>query len=194
MWVDGVLILDKWFPQAPTEYVATHHLTAGPHEIKMEYFEEAGIAVARLWWHKHGITPELIVDDLDPGFTRGGQFYQASIGYNSHIYWTRNAYSVQENWGRWTPTLSTPGNYEVFVFVPSNYATTRNARYTVYHNGLWNTRSVNQYIYYDQWVSIGTFYFNAAGGEFVFLPDITYEPYLSRRIAFDAIKFVYRGP
>jgi len=195
LFLDGILILDKWFPQAPTEYTVTRNVTAGPHQIKMEYFEEAGIAVAKLWWNPHGAGgSDVIVDDLSAGFTKGGAFYQAAIGFNSHMFYTRNAYNAQEAWGRWTPTLTAPGQYEVFVFIPSNRATTRNARYSVYHNGVWNTRSVNQYIYYDVWVSLGTYYFSAAGGEFVFLPDVTYEPYLSRYVGYDAVKFVYRGP
>jgi hypothetical protein len=194
VWVDGALIIDKWFPQAASEYVATIALSAGSHQVKMEYFEETGVAVARLWWNAATVTTEVIVDDLDPGFTKGGPYYQAMIGYKSHIFYTKNAYNVQENWGRWTPALTQPGNYQVFVFVPNNYATTHNARYTVYHAGIWNTRSVNQAAYYNAWVSLGTFNFSAGGGEYVFLNDITYEPYLTKFIGFDAVKFVYVGP
>lgn len=193
LYLDGVLILDRWYPQAPTHHMTTNNVTAGVHEIKMEYFEEAGLAVAKLSWNPHAIVTEVIVDDLDPGFSKGGPFFSASIGYNSHMYWTRNAISIQENWGRWTPVLPAAGQYEVYVYVPSNNATTHNARYSVFHNDLWNTVSVNQSVYFNAWVSLGTFGFNASGAEFVFMPDITGEPYLSHRIGFDAVKFVYRG-
>ncbi len=192
LWLDGVLILSRWYPQAPTHHMVTRHVTAGPHQVKMEYFERTGVAVARLWWDVHPVGGDVIVDDLSPGFTRGGAWHEAAIGYLGHMYWTRNAYSVQENWGRWTPTLPGSGVYEVYVFIPSNYATSRNARYSVYHSGHWATRSVNQYIYYDAWVSLGMFCFTGTGGEFVFLNDVTYEPYLSRMVGFDAVKFVYR--
>jgi hypothetical protein len=197
LFLDGILVIDHWYPQAPTEYSVTLHITAGPHEVRMQYFEEAGIAVAKVWWNvsSGGGSPlDVIVDDLDPGFTKSGYFYQANIGYLNHIFYTRNAKTVQEYWGRWTPSLTTPGQYEVFVFVPNNYGTTHNARYSIKHAGLWNTVAVNQYIYYNVWVSLGTYQFNAAGDEFVFLNDVTYEAYLTRYVAYDAVKFSYRGP
>ena len=196
LWLDGVLILDRWYPQAATDHTVVRSVGAGPHNLKMEYFEEAGLAVARLWWEAGGPGggPDVIIDDLGPGFTKGGPWRQAPIGYNGHMFWTRNATATQENWGRWTPALSAPGMYEAYAYIPSNYATTRNARYTVYHNGVWNTRVINQYIYSNVWVSLGTYRFSAGGGEFVFMNDVTGEPYLSRQIGFDAVKFSYRGP
>jgi hypothetical protein len=38
-------------------------------------------------------------------------------------------------------------------------------------------------------VSLGTYYFSAAGGEFVSLSDVTYECYLCRTVTWDAVKF-----
>lgn len=194
LWLDGVLILDRWYPQPPTEHVATRHVTAGPHQIKMEYFEETQIAVVRLTWGLQGAGADVIVDDLSPGFLKVGPFYQAAIGYGAHMFWTRNATTVPEYWARWTPTLPMAGKFEVYAFIPSNNATTRYARYWVYHSGTWHSSLVNQYIYYNAWVSLGTYQFTGAGGEFAYLNDATGETYLSQRIGFDAAKFVYRGP
>ena len=50
VWVDGVRIIDAWRDQAPATYTATRTLTAGAHEIRMEYYENAGGAVAQLSW------------------------------------------------------------------------------------------------------------------------------------------------
>jgi hypothetical protein len=36
---------------------------------------------------------------------------------------------------------------------------------------------------------LGTYYFSAGGGENVSLSDVTYECYLCRTLAFDAVKF-----
>lgn len=192
--LDGWVILDEWYPQAPTNHSMTRAVSAGAHEIKVEYFEQGGIALITFGWHPAAAAADVIVDDLSPQFTKGGPFYQAAIGYNGHIYWTRNATSTQENWGRWKPVLPVAGQYEVYVYIPSNHGTTRFARYSTFHNAKWNTVTVNQYIYYDAWVSLGTFDFNASGNEFVFLNDVTGEPYLLRQIAWDAVKWVYRGP
>jgi glucose/arabinose dehydrogenase len=48
LYVDGVLVVDKWIDQAPTTYRTTLPLDGGPHEIVMEYYENGGGAVARL--------------------------------------------------------------------------------------------------------------------------------------------------
>jgi PA14 domain len=51
LYVDGQLKIDKWFLQGPTTYTADVALSsAGPHEVKLEYFENGGGAVALLSW------------------------------------------------------------------------------------------------------------------------------------------------
>jgi glucose/arabinose dehydrogenase len=50
VWIDGVLLIDAWRDQAPTTYSATRTLTAGNHEVRMEYYENGGGAVAALSW------------------------------------------------------------------------------------------------------------------------------------------------
>ncbi len=196
LWVDGNLIIDQWRDQPPTTYSADIWLTAGVHQLKMEYYEHTGGAMAKLWWEPTPVAEVVIVDDYDRAFTRGGVYdwHVVRYGYRRHMFWTRNNTYYTYNWGRWTPRLPRPGNYEVLVFIPGRYATTTNARYSIYHNGRWHTRSVNQAIYYDRWVSLGTYRFAADGREYVYLPDRTYEPYLSKYIGYDAVKFVYRGP
>jgi subtilisin-like proprotein convertase family protein len=50
LYVDGQLMLDKWFDQAPTTYTVGAPLTAGDHDLRFEYYENGGGAVARLSW------------------------------------------------------------------------------------------------------------------------------------------------
>ncbi|MDP9348567.1 MAG: PA14 domain-containing protein, partial [Gemmatimonadota bacterium] len=50
LWVDGQLLIDQWKDQAPTTYTASVSLTAGEHEVKTEYYENGGGAVARVSW------------------------------------------------------------------------------------------------------------------------------------------------
>lgn len=47
LFVDGTLVTDKWTLQGATTYTAVVALTAGPHQIVMEYFEAGVGAVAR---------------------------------------------------------------------------------------------------------------------------------------------------
>jgi len=50
LYVDGVTKIDKWIIQGPTTYTADVSLNAGVHEIKLEYFEWGGGALASLSW------------------------------------------------------------------------------------------------------------------------------------------------
>lgn len=50
LWVDGNLIINQWRDQGFTEYTADIDLTAGNHNIKVEYYENGGAAAVKLWW------------------------------------------------------------------------------------------------------------------------------------------------
>ena len=52
VYVDGVLILDKWINQPATTYNVTKSLSVGNHDIKVEYYENTGGAVASLSYIK----------------------------------------------------------------------------------------------------------------------------------------------
>jgi len=135
---------------------------------------------------------QVIVDDTSGGFSKGGSYWQeVSIGYNSHMFWTYVNGNAEDCWGEWQANLA-GGNYEVYVFVPYNYATTGNAKYTIYHNGGSTVKSVNQNIYYDTWVSLGTYNFSSGTSRRVRLTDSTGETNYSLRVGFDAVGFVPR--
>ena len=202
LWVNGHLLVDAWIEQAATTNTGDIYLPGGPVTIEMQYFENYGLAVAKLSWSTAGSTPDpgptptgtVIVDDRDAGFVRGGAaagWRYVSEGYDGTLTWTYNNYNVQPyyNWARWYPALSA-GWYEVFAHIPYNYSTTVQARYWVKHSGAYRLKIVNQSASGNQWVSLGTYYFNGLGGEFVSLADVTYETYRTRLIAFDAVKWV----
>jgi hypothetical protein len=51
LWVNGVLLIDRWVRQSSATHSATIALTAyRRYDIKMEYFEETQEAEARLFW------------------------------------------------------------------------------------------------------------------------------------------------
>jgi len=61
LWVNGQLLVDQWVNQGPTEYSGTIALTAGQkYNLQMDYFENAGGAVARLQWSGPGINKAVI--------------------------------------------------------------------------------------------------------------------------------------
>jgi RHS repeat-associated protein len=57
LYIDNVLVIDKWILQGPTTYTHTQSLSAGNHTIKMEYFESGGGAEARLSYQSTLTTP-----------------------------------------------------------------------------------------------------------------------------------------
>ncbi|HBY94272.1 MAG TPA: hypothetical protein DEP84_09970 [Chloroflexi bacterium] len=142
------------------------------------------------------VAREVIVDDSDEGFVRGGSatgWGSAEVGYGGHMFWTRNNQTQQANynWARWFPQLAA-GRYEVFVFIPSRNAGTHRATYWVSHADGFTSRVVDQSISSDAWILLGTYRFSGTNRDYVSLTDVTGEPYLSTRIGFDAVKWVSR--
>ncbi len=61
LWVDGQLLVDRWFDQSPTENRGTIDLGAGnTYGIVMEYYENDGGAVAELRWSSTSTPKQLI--------------------------------------------------------------------------------------------------------------------------------------
>jgi hypothetical protein len=81
LWVDGNLVIDRWVNQAFTTYRATRTLTAGLHDIRVEYYEASGVAQVRL--EITGAAPppspppppvEVALTQVDGGLGYYGQF------------------------------------------------------------------------------------------------------------------------
>ena len=53
LWVDGRLLIDSWRPMRGYRSSAVW-LDGGVHDVKMEYYERTGIALARLTWQRLG--------------------------------------------------------------------------------------------------------------------------------------------
>ncbi len=61
LWVNNELIIDKWIPQAATEWSGTIGLIAGErYPIKLEYFEDGGAAVVKLLWQTSQLPKQII--------------------------------------------------------------------------------------------------------------------------------------
>jgi hypothetical protein len=71
LWVNGQLLIDFWVNQAPTEHSGSIALTANQqYSLLMEYYENAGGAVATLSWSgaAGGVAKEIIpASQLYPG-------------------------------------------------------------------------------------------------------------------------------
>jgi hypothetical protein len=196
LWVNNHLLIESWQDQAAQTYTGDIYLPGDDIPVKMEYYENAGFAVARLSWtgiDSPSPAGTVVVDDTDSGFVKGGApagWRTAAEGYGDRLTWTKNNDYARPhyNWARWYPNLSA-GKYEVFVYIPERYTTTSKARYWVRHAGGYSLRVVNQNTNGDRWVSLGTYSFNGGSSEYVSLADVTYETRVSRLIGFDAVKW-----
>jgi len=70
VFIDGNPVIDAWQDQAATEYRQTRTISAGEHEVKVEYCENGGGAVAQVRWEKtappdNGLRGKKVT--LDPG-------------------------------------------------------------------------------------------------------------------------------
>ena len=133
--------------------------------------------VRQLFIARHSYTPpaaDTLVDDLSDGFEYYGppEYWRAwAGGYEHHIYWTRTVASGDDvNYAIWTPELPAEGEYEVFAYIPSSYATA-NASYIIHHSGGETIIEVDQSAYSDEWVSLGTY--NFADGDYIYIGDVT---------------------
>jgi hypothetical protein len=61
LWVNGVLLIDKWQDQSETEWTGSIALTAGQkYDLRLEYFENSGPAAAKLYWSSMSQVKEII--------------------------------------------------------------------------------------------------------------------------------------
>ncbi|HIQ05266.1 MAG TPA: hypothetical protein EYH31_06160 [Anaerolineae bacterium] len=140
---------------------------------------------------------DIIVDDEDPEFTRHGTsiyWHSADSGWLGHHWWTYSNGNSVDNYARWRPDLPQSGTWEVSVYIPDAHATTRGARYEVYHRDGDNTVTVDQSSHPSSWLSLGQFPFDAGTAGYLRLTDATGESPGARQIAFDAARWAYRGP
>jgi len=57
MWVDNNLLIDQWHASTGAIYTRDVYISEGPHALKIEYYQETGIARAHVWWQLIAITP-----------------------------------------------------------------------------------------------------------------------------------------
>ena len=215
LFLDSVKRIEAWSDHAATAYYYTLQHDGGTVNVVLEYYEHVELAQVSLTWGVPATatpTPTLtplptasptpdpnaivIVDDQNSAFQRGGlttTWRQETEGYAVHLFWTNNNDQTRSgyNWGKWSPQLQA-ATYEVFVYIPQNHATTGNARYWISHTGGFTLREVNQSQYSGQWVSLGTYIFSGTTEDYISLSDVTYETYLSHKVAWDAIKWEKR--
>ncbi|MBU0488519.1 MAG: fibronectin type III domain-containing protein [Bacteroidetes bacterium] len=138
--------------------------------------------------YNHGFYMKNEITALGGGHNIQQYYRDANSGYNGHFWWTiTEATGSDICYVNWTPTIAEPGRYEVKVYIPATNATATTAKYKVYYAGGNTTITVNQSLYSNEWVSLGTYYFAAGQSGYVHCGDMT--GIASQSVAFDAMKW-----
>lgn len=92
LWVDDQLIIDRWIPQAATEWSGNITLQSGMnYPIKLEYYEQQGEAVMELWWgnsftgkqlipSSQLLRPDLVLGTDDPVYAEKFKVFPVPAG------------------------------------------------------------------------------------------------------------------
>lgn len=127
-------------------------------------------------------------DYYGTGSPGGGHSYT-----NGMIYTYSEPSGSWTNWVSWGVNITSAGNYRFEVFIPQNLATTTSAKYYHYHSATGQTfmKSVNQNLYYDEWVTLNSSYYCRTGWNYIQLGDVTGES-TAKMIGIDAIRVTRR--
>jgi len=99
IYVDGQLLLNQWQNGSLREVVADKAMTAGWHEIQVEYYEQNGHAQIQFWWER-----------LTPVYPDWKGEYWANRQLSGAPTLTRNDGKIDFDWGRGAPAASLPAD------------------------------------------------------------------------------------
>ena len=57
LWVDGHPVIEHWVDGGAEDYSGDAALSSGEHTVRVEYYENGGLAVIRVWWERVEATP-----------------------------------------------------------------------------------------------------------------------------------------
>lgn len=112
LFLDNNPIIDEWRDQAPTNYIKSVDIPAGLHEIKVEYYENSGGAVAKTSWNK--VLPQIPTQE---------QFvveYFKGKNFNT-LQKVDTSTSIDYNWKKGSPDRELLGNNNFSIRWQGNF-------------------------------------------------------------------------
>lgn len=135
---------------------------------------------------------EIILDE-DQGTWSGS--WSLSTGAGTNAYNGDYKYSITASsetaWYKWTPNITSAGDYAVYVMFRSGSNRPTDARYTIYYNGGSQTYSVDQTINGGTWILLGTKSFASGTAGYVKLGNNS--AVTGKAVIADAVKWVQVG-
>ncbi|MEZ4718762.1 MAG: alpha/beta fold hydrolase [Caldilineaceae bacterium] len=98
MWVDDVLVVDQWVEGTARNFITDINLVRGPHNVRIEYFEAEGLALARMTVARVENYPEWRTEYFDNVDLAGAPVV------------VRNEQSINYNWGTASPVIGVPAD------------------------------------------------------------------------------------
>jgi hypothetical protein len=96
LWVDNTMVLDAWQDGGRREVTADYRLSAGNHNLRVEYYERVGEALIQVWWEKLSSYPDW----------RGEYWSNRNLSGSPLL--VRNDTVLDFNWGRGAPAAGLP--------------------------------------------------------------------------------------
>ena len=145
-------------------------LSAGTHTITATVTDSAGAtataAIELAVRAAAGVTVELIVDNLDPGTSKSGNWPVSSAGGG----WLgQSVYNGGGNTFRWPLTPADSGVYQVYAWWTYHANRSTAVPYYIHHAGVTDSTVVNQRdsSLGGKWVLLGSYSFAAGGGQYI---------------------------
>ena len=202
------LAIDNWTPMvrdrdavlanyySPTQYINTHR--PGMLKEPAPSPQPGAAPPAEIPQPQPAPTPrpaQIIVDALQTnpntgafGRTQNAPWFMTAGGYQNNILWTLVSAQQETDYGVWHPKLPQAGAWKVWVYIPTEKATSTYARYKIIHANGQSEVPVNQWGNRGQWVNLGMYNFPQQGG-FIRLGNFTGELNPQLSLGFDAICF-----
>lgn len=141
LWVNNHLLIDAWVVQAARTYVGDIHLPDGRIPIQLEYFENDGVALAKLSWSR--VSPEGVQQ------WRGEYFNNPDLAGSPAL--VRNDERIDFDWGTGSPAPGTihADNFSVRWTRPLRFEAGRYRFTTETDDGV--RLYINDRLVIDQW-------------------------------------------
>ena len=109
LYVDGVMIIDSWIDGGRREETAEIDLSAADHNLRVEYYENTGQALVRVWW-EWIVTPSPTPTSKPATYPDWKGRYWDNPGLDGTRAIIRNDEFIDFNWGPGSPDPRLPVN------------------------------------------------------------------------------------
>ena len=102
LYLNGRLVIDQWHNQLFSPHTTDFPHSGGPVDVQMEYYDELGLAQARLTWTKIGVSSGLDAPQTNtPVYWQGSYYNNTNLAASPAV--VRAEQGIQFDWGTASP-------------------------------------------------------------------------------------------